>query len=113
MNNNNKVFTFRSGPAKNVNYSSFWNDNDSSSVDELLGLDVEQKKGKDPVQLAAHKRAISNFCNILTGQSIPVKFQGKDSYADGKSITISSNINEKNFDPTVGLALHEASNILK
>ena len=110
---NNKGFTFRSGPAKNVNYSSFWNDNDSSSVDELLGLDTEKKKGKDPVQLAAHKRAISNFCNILTGQNIPVKFQGSDSYTDGKSITISSNINEKNFDPTVGLALHEASHILK
>ena len=110
---NNKGFTFRSGPAKNVNYSSFWNDNDASSVDELLGLDTEKKKGKDPVQLAAHKRAISNFCNILTGQNIPVKFQGSDSYTDGKSITISSNINEKNFDPTVGLALHEASHILK
>ena len=110
---NNKGFTFRSGPAKNVNYSSFWDSNDSSSVDELLGLDTEKKKGKDPVQLAAHKRAISNFCNILTGQNIPVKFQGSDSYTDGKSITISSNINEKNFDPTVGLALHEASHILK
>jgi len=110
---NNKGFTFRSGPAKNVNYSSFWNDNDGSSVDELLGLDTEKKKGKDPVQLASHKRAISNFCNILTGKSIPVKFQGNDSYTDGKSITISSNINEKNFDPTVGLALHEASHILK
>ena len=50
---------------------------------------------------------------ILTGQNIPVKFQGSDSYTDGKTITISSNINEKNFDPTVGLALHEASHILK
>ena len=110
---NNKGFTFRSGPVKNNTYSSFWDNNDSSSVDELLGLETEQKKGKDPVQLAAHKRAISNFCNILTGQNIPVKFQGSDSYTDGKSITISSNINEKNFDPTVGLALHEASHILK
>ena len=113
MNNNNKGFTFRSGAAKNVNYSSFWNDNDASSVDELLGLETDKKKGKDPVQLASHKRAISNFCNILTGQSIPVRFQGSDSYTDGKTITISSNINEKNFDPTVGLALHEASHILK
>ena len=110
---NNKGFTFRSGPVKNNTYSSFWDNNDSSSVDELLGLETEKKKGKDPVQLAAHKRAISNFCSILTGQNIPVKFQGNDSYTDGKSITISANINEKNFDPTVGLALHEASHILK
>ena len=94
------------------NYSSFW-DSNSSSVDELLGLEVEKKKGKDPIELASYKRAISNFCNILTGQSIPVKFKGSDSYTDGKTINISSTINEKNFDPTVGLALHEASHILK
>ena len=94
------------------NYSSFW-DSNSSSVDELLGLETEKKKGKDPVELASYKRAISNFCNILTGQSIPVKFKGSDSYTDGKTINISSTINEKNFDPTVGLALHEASHILK
>jgi hypothetical protein len=111
--NDNGGFTFRSGAAKKTSYSSFWNDNDSSSVDELLGLETEKKKGKDPIELASHKRAISNFCNILTGKSIPVKFQGSDSYTDGKTITISSTINEKNFDPTVGLALHEASHILK
>ena len=74
---------------------------------------INLKDAGDPVELASYKRAISNFCNILTGQSIPVKFKGSDSYTDGKTINISSNINEKNFDPTVGLALHEASHILK
>ena len=59
MNDNNKGFTFRSGATKNINYSSFWNDNDSTSVDELLGLETEKKKGKDPVELASYKRAIS------------------------------------------------------
>jgi len=34
-----------------------------------------------------------------------------DSYTDGKTVTISSNINEKNFDHVVGLALHEGSHI--
>ena len=59
-----------------VNYSSFWDSNsDTVSVDEFLGLDVEKKKGKDPIELAAYKRAISNFVNILTGESIPVKFE--------------------------------------
>ena len=92
-------------------YSDFWTSN-KQSIDHLLGLEQEKKKTKDPVELAAYKRAIANFCSIMTGQSIPVKFQGNDSYTDGKSITISSTINERNFDPTVGLALHEAAHII-
>ena len=96
----------------NKTYSDFWTASQNQSVDELLGLEVEKKKGKDPIQLAAHKRAISNFVNIMTGKSIPVKFQGSDSYTNGKTVTISATINEKNFDPTVGLALHEAAHIL-
>ena len=59
------------------------------------------------MKLAATLRAVSNFVNIVTGESIPVEYKGKDSYTDGKSITISANIKDKNFDPTVGLALHE------
>ena len=52
--NDSGGFTFRSGATKKTtSYSSFWNDNDSSSVDELLGLDVEIKKGKDPIELAS------------------------------------------------------------
>ena len=94
-----------------THYSDFWSSS-SESVDQLLGLDTAKKKGKDPVELAAYKRAISNFCNIMTGQSIPVQFKGADSYTDGKTITISSTINENNFDPTVGLALHEAAHIV-
>jgi hypothetical protein len=64
-------------------------------------------------KLAAHRRAIANFVSIVTGQSIPVKFSTKgDSYTDGKVVTISANIAEpKEFDPAVGLALHEGSHI--
>ena len=35
-----------------------------------------------------------------------------DSFTDGKSVTISGTINEKNFDHVVGLALHEGSHIV-
>ena len=57
--------------------------------------------------------SISNFVNIVTNRSdIPVTFQqAGDSYTDGKSVVIGSKIDEKNFDSTVGLALHEGSHI--
>ena len=68
---------------------------------------------KNLYKLAAHRRAIANFVSIVTGQSIPVKFSTKgDSYTDGKVVTISANIADpKEFDPAVGLALHEGSHI--
>ena len=94
-------------------YSNFWfDDKNSSLVDDFLGID-EKKKGKDLIALAGYRRAISNFVNIVTGKNIPVKFNMKDaSYTDGKTITIGSNISDKNFDVAVGLALHEASHNL-
>ena len=95
-------------------YSDFWFDNRRTSlVDDLLSVDDKPvKKGKDHIALAGHKRAIGNFVRIVSGQNIPVKFPSRgDSYTDGKSVTIGANINEKNFDYVVGLALHEGSHI--
>ena len=94
-------------------YSDFWFDNRRTSlVDDLLFDDKPVKKGKDHVALAGHKRAIGNFVRIVSGQNIPVKFPTRgDSYTDGKSVTIGANVNEKNFDYVVGLALHEGSHI--
>ena len=96
-------------------YSDFWFDNRKTTlVDDVLSMDDDKpvKKGKDLIGLAGHKRAISNFVRIVSGQNIPVKFMSRgDSYTDGKSVTIGSNINEKNFDHVVGLALHEGSHI--
>ena len=109
-----KGFTFRSGPSKQTkSYSSFWdNQVDDIDVDEFLGNDVDKPKGKDVVALAGYKRAISNFVNIVTEQNIPVVFNSKDeSYTDGKKVVIGSNLNDKNFDVAVGLALHEGSHI--
>ena len=110
-----KGFTFRSGPVSKTkkSFSTFWdNQSDDTDVDSFLGLDTETKKGKDLVALAGYKRAISNFVNIVTGESIPVVFNSKDeSFTDGKKVVIGSNIDDKKFDVAVGLALHEGSHI--
>ena len=96
-------------------FSSFWADNDwDTRRTDILGEDDKPKKRQvDHIQLAQYRRAISNFVNIVTNRSdIPVTFQqAGDSYTDGKSVVIGSKIDEKNFDPTVGLALHEGSHI--
>ena len=64
------------------------------------------------LKLNAHKRAISNFVNILTNKPIPVKFALKgDSYTDGKSVVLSAEVKPEKFDVAVGLALHEALRI--
>src|SRR5210317_1997414 len=93
--------------------SSYWLqdwEDDDIVVDTMT--DVE-KKSHDLYKLSAGKRAISNFVNIVTNDSIPVKFNTRgDSYTNGKSVVIGSNIVEpKDFDIAVGLALHEGSHI--
>ena len=93
--------------------SSFWYDDfdtDDIIVDQLSD---KQKKSLDLYKLASSKRAIGNFVNIVTNESIPVKFKERgDSYTDGKSVVIGSRITEpKDFDVAVGLELHEGSHI--
>jgi hypothetical protein len=84
--------------------SSFFNDEPT----------METESKYDHIQLAQYQRAIANFVRILTGRGdITVKYSnGGESYTDGKTITLSPNIKEKEFDTAVGLALHEASHIL-
>ena len=97
--------------------SSFWMDDTygrRTSIFDSWDDDEEVKKPKvDTIALAAYRRSVANFVNIVTGRNdIPVTFNdGNDSYTDGKKVVISSNIKEKNFDSTVGLALHEGSHI--
>jgi len=93
--------------------SSYWLqdwEDDDIVVDTMN--DVE-KKSHDLYKLSASKRAISNFVNIVTNDQINVKFNTRgDSYTDGKTVTIGSNVVEpKDFDIAVGLALHEGSHI--
>ena len=93
--------------------SSYWlNDWDDEDIVVDTMNEVE-KKSNDLYKLAASKRAISNFVNIVTNEQISVAFnQRGDSYTDGKSVVIGSNISEpKDFDIAVGLALHEGSHI--
>ena len=88
--------------------SSFWMD------DDFLATDTVTKGSKvDIVKLAGYKRAISNFVRIVTNKDdIKVSYSSGDtSYTDGKSVVISSKLDEKEFDSTVGLALHEGSHI--
>ena len=95
---------------RNTN-SNFWFDD--SPRTSIFDEEVEVKRGVDHIQLASYRRAIANFVTIVTGDStIPVKFQSNDqSFTDGKVVTIGSKINERSFDPTVGVALHEGSHI--
>ncbi len=88
------------------NASSWWLGNDFDSEFQNENNDVDLTK------LASTQRAIANFVNIVTGQQIPVEFQSRgNSYTDGSSVMIGTKLDGKNFDSTVGLALHEGSHI--
>jgi len=90
-------------------YSNFWiGDNffDSDRFDE------ESTNSTDVMALASCKRAVKNFVNIVTNKDIKVTFTtAGDSYTDGEVVTISSKVTDSDFDPIVGLALHEGSHI--
>jgi hypothetical protein len=95
-----------------MSYSSFWLD--SSIFEETDdNLTTVEKKSNDLMKLMAYKRSIRNFVSIVTGKNISVTFDGRgdDSYTDGQSVTISAKLDDKEFDPVVGLALHEGSHI--
>ena len=104
-------YSAKSMSSKN-NYSSFWLDNGCDNNSSIFD-DEPVKKGVDLIALASYRRAISNFVSIVTGESdIKVTFKSNgDSYTDGKQVVISSKLDDKLFDSTVGLALHEGSHI--
>ncbi len=106
-------------------WSSFWLD-DGDDEESYLPFDedlVFEAKDSDldtgaldfdTLKLASGRRAISNFVNILTGEDIPVYFYSGDTgQTDGKVVYLSADIVKKeDFDPAVGLALHEGSHIV-
>lgn len=64
-------------------------------------------------KLAAVRRAIANFVNILSGKEVPVEYSsGKSSYTDGTKVVIAAEDDPSKFDVMVGLALHEGSHVL-
>ena len=94
-------------------HSSYWLDQDVFDND-----DVETGPSRDEtlvrmMRLAAVRRGISNFVNILTNRNdIKVEFSsGRNSYTDGSTVIISADEDPTKFDPMVGLALHEAAHI--
>ena len=96
---------FTAGKYKSTQASSFWLNDD-------FDVEFKSEAGIDYTKLAAAQRAIGNFVNIVTGKQIPVVFQSNDSsYTDGTQVTIGTKLDGKNFDPAVGLALHEGSHI--
>jgi hypothetical protein len=95
--------TTQTNQSNNQPHSSYW-------LSEQVSNDFEL----DAYSLAATKRAISNFVNIVAGEGIDVKYSsGKMSYTDGKTVVISSKFSKPvDFDVAVGLSLHEASHVL-
>ena len=99
---------------KKNNFSSFWMEDDwNSNTGSIFDEEEKKKRGVDLIALASYRRAIGNFVSIVTGKDIKVTFNTSgDSYTDGKEVTISAKLDDKLFDSTVGLALHEGSHIL-
>ena len=98
---------------KKNNYSSFWLDDGWDNTGSIFDDEEVVKPKVDLIALSSYRRAIANFVNILTKKDIPVTFTtAGDSFTDGKKVTISSKLDDKLFDSTVGLALHEGSHIL-
>ena len=64
---------------KYSSYSSFWMDK-SLFEDEFDGVESVssiERKSSDIMKLVSYKRSIANFVSIVTGQSIPVRFEDK------------------------------------
>ncbi len=95
-----------------TNYSSFWMGDSMDSHYSIFDVE-DDKPSVDIIALSSYRRAIANFVSILTGDSsIKVNYTTSgDSYTDGKTVTISSKMDNKLYDSTVGLALHEGSHI--
>lgn len=95
-------------------HSSFWYD--EHDFDENIVYSSMSEKAVDAIKkyrLSSARKAIANFVSIATGKNTPVKFETKNSYTDGQTVTISGDIdNPEKFDVGVGLALHEGSHIL-
>lgn len=90
--------------------ASFWMEDLVTKTD---AAEAEKVGRFDIFKMAQFQKAIGNFVKILAKKDVGVKFStGQQSKTNGESIIISSDISEKNFDSTCGLALHEASHIL-
>ena len=99
----------RTKAQKDHTYAGFWLDRGAANV-TLDGRSQASSVVK-AIKLRNYQKAIGNFVKILSQKDVPVLFKGTESYTDFNHVTIAGNINEKNFDVTAGLALHEASHL--
>ena len=105
--------TSKSQYSSQNNYSSFWLDNEFDRHTSIFDDEEDVKPKTDLIALSSYRRAIGNFVRIVTQKDIPVTFKSSgDSYTDGKKVVISAKMDDKSFDPSVGLALHEGSHIV-
>ena len=94
---------------KDHSYAGFWLDRGAANV-TLDGRSQASSVVK-AIKLRNYQKAIGNFVKILSQKDVPVYFKGTESYTDFNHVTIAGNVNDKNFDVTAGLALHEASHL--
>ena len=94
-------------------HSSYWLRGDLFDDSPTPTATAVESKHANLLALASYKRAIGNFVSIVTDENIPVTFdtKGSTSYTNGKSVVISAKMDDKDFDSTVGLALHEGSHV--
>ncbi len=99
---------------KSQNYSDWWLD-DITKRSVRKARNGKSQSEKDLAALASVKRSIAQFVHILTGKRLRVKFkeEGKESFTDGETVVVSSDIGPETYDQTVGIALHEGSHIVK
>ena len=104
-------------------WSSYWMDSDSydyfydrTPIKTKIRIDGQTKSNAQvdiarAGRLAAVRRAVSNFVQILTNDAeIKVSFSsGQDSYTDGDTVVISAEDKPEKFDMLVGTALHESA----
>lgn len=86
----------------------------------LRNVDLDKLNTKDSyslVQMASFRRAVANFVFFTTGKTIPVKYNtsGTMSFADldEQKVVISADFKNQEIDGIIGVALHEASHIVK
>ena len=95
--------------ANNHIYSGFWLDKDATRIGDVFhGKSNTTVKA---LKLRKYQRAIANFVKILAQRDVPVVFKGTESFTDNQQVVLATDISDKNFDVSAGLALHEASHL--
>lgn len=90
-------------------FSDFW-------LDDQTKRKLDQEEELSPIELANSKSEIAQFVKIMAGEYIPVEYRTDDegtSHTDGEKVTITAEVEPGSFDATVGVALHEASHVVK